>query len=82
MLKFLKQKFIKNQEKRCTIYVFNIDKDIILREMYAEYISLKYKTKVYREIDEKFFSLYVEGSEMWKKITDKESFYIWKNQPR
>ena len=82
MLKFLKQKFIKNQEKGCTIYVFNIDEDIILREMYAEYISLKYKTKVYREIDEKFFSLYVEGSEMWKKITDKESFYIWKNQPR
>ena len=62
----------------------NLTEDIILREMYAKYISLKYKTKVYREINERFFKLSVEGSEMWKRITDRESFSIWirKDQPR
>ncbi len=50
--------------------------------MYAKYISLKYKTKVYQEINEKFFILSVETTEMWKKITDRESFSIWKDQPR
>lgn len=82
MLKFLKEKFRKNQEKRCTIYVFDLEKDVVLREMYAKYISLKYKTKVYQEINEKFFILSVETTEMWKKITDRESFSIWKDQPR
>ena len=83
MMKFLKEKFRKNQKLRCTIYVFDLEKDVVLREMYAKYISLKYKTKVYQEINEKFFILSVETTEMWKKITDRECFSIWKeNQPR
>lgn len=80
-MKFL-EKFRKNQKQRCTIYVFDLEKDVVLREMYAKYISLKYKTKVYQEINEKFFILSVETTEMWKKITDRESFSIWKDQPR
>lgn len=85
MLKFFKEKFTKKRKQGYyVIQVFDLDKEIISREMYAEYISIKYKTKVYQEINEKFVRLYVEGSEMWKKITDKECFSIWKNknQPR
>lgn len=83
MLKFFKNyRKNQNQKDRCPIYIFDLEKDVVLREMYAKYISLKYKTKVYREINEKFFILSVESTEMWKKITDRESFSIWKDQPR
>lgn len=83
MLKFFKNyRKNQNQKQRCTIYVFDLEKDVVLREMYAKYISLKYKTKVYQEINEKFFILSVETTEMWKRITDRESFSIWKDQPR